>query len=114
MNKTVKIDFRVSEYEKKLLQSRVRKTKMKLSEFCRKAVFDKKIIHVEGLTECLYELNKIGTNVNQIAVAANQGRDISSTLPVIQSRLAKIFDHIEEMLGGDGHSDSETDQRPEG
>jgi len=109
MNKTVKIDFRVSEYEKKILQSRVRRANMKLSDFCRKAVFDKKIIYIDGLTEYLYDLNKIGTNINGIAAAANQGRDVSKTLPAIQARLFQSLDAIDKVIGGDGDSDSQTD-----
>jgi hypothetical protein len=46
MNKGVKINFRVSEYEKKLLKGKVRKAKMRLSDFCRKAIFEKEIRYV--------------------------------------------------------------------
>lgn len=109
MNKDVKINFRVSEYEKKLLQSKVRKAKMKLSDFCRKAVFEKEIKHVEGLSNCVYELNKIGNNINQIAAAANQGRDVAPTMAAIKTRIFHTLDAIDRVLGGDSDSDSQTD-----
>ena len=50
MGKEVRINFRVSEYEKKLLQSKVKRANMRLSDFCRKAIFEKEIIFIEGLT----------------------------------------------------------------
>lgn len=109
MNKEVKINFRVSEYEKRLLQSKVRRSKMKLSDFCRKAVFEKEIKHIDGLSDCVYELNKIGNNINQIAVAANQGRDVAPTMAAIKSRMFLTLGVIDKVLGGDGDSDSQTD-----
>jgi hypothetical protein len=109
MGKNAKIDFRVSEYEKRLLISKAKKAGMKMSDFCRKAAFDKKIIHIEGLPQYLYDLNKIGTNINQIAVAANQGRDASTTLPAMEARLCRSLDLIDQVIGGDSDSDSQTD-----
>jgi predicted PP-loop superfamily ATPase len=109
MNKEAKINFRVSEFEKKLLQSKVRRAKMRLSDFCRRAVFDKEIQYVEGLSGIVYELNKIGTNINQIAVAANQGRDASATLLAIRERLSKTLGTIDHVIGGDDDSDHQTD-----
>lgn len=109
MNKEVKINFRVSEYEKKRLQSKARKAEMKLSEFCRRSIFDKKIVIADGLAECSCELNKIGNNINQIAVAANQGRDVAPTMAAIKARMSETFDNIDRILGGAADSDRQTD-----
>ena len=102
MNKAVKINFRVSEYEKKLLLGKVSRVKMKLSDFCRKAVFDKDIIHIDGLAECVYDLNKIGVNINQIAAATNQGRDVAPTMEAIKSRMIQTLNRIDKVLDGGG------------
>jgi len=110
MNKDVKVNFRVSEYEKKMLQSKVRRAKMRLSDFCRKAVFEKEIVHIDGLTDCLYDLNKIGVNINQLAAAANQGRDVAPAMAAIKSRMIQTLGNIDKILtGGDEYSDSQTD-----
>ena len=109
MKKEVKINFRVSDYEKKLLQSKVSKSKMKLSDFCRKAVFEKEILHIAGLTDCAYELNKIGNNINQIAIAANQGRDVAPTIAAIKSKMFQTLDTIDRVLGGERGSDNQAD-----
>lgn len=109
MKKEVKINFRVSEYEKKMLQSKTRKAKMKLSDFCRKAVFEKDIRYVEGLSDCVYALNKIGNNINQLAAASNQGRDVAPAMAAIKSRMFQTLGNIDRVIGGDSDSDSQTD-----
>ena len=86
-----------------------RRAKITVSDFCRKAVIGAEVRHIEGLPDIVYELHKIGTNINQIAVAANQGRDISTTLPAIQIRLSETLNKIDSAIGGDGDSDSQTD-----
>jgi hypothetical protein len=82
-----------------------------VSDFCRKTALGKEVKYIEGLEKTNYELNKIGNNLNQLAAAANQGRDVSAAIPVIQSRLFKTLDKIDMVLGteGDEYSDSQTD-----
>jgi hypothetical protein len=75
---------------------------MKLSDFCRKAVFDNDIIHIDGLAECVYDLNKIGVNINQIATAANQGRNVAPTMEAIKSRMIQTLNRIDKVLDGGG------------
>ena len=87
-NKDERLIFRVSPHEKTLVVNKARRAKLSVSDFCRKAVLKKEIKHIEGLTEHLYELNKIGSNINQIAIAANQGRDVAPTMA--QSRVGYV------------------------
>jgi len=108
-NKNERLIFRVSPHEKTLVVNKARRAKLSVSDFCRKAVLEKEIKHIEGLTEHLYELNKIGNNINQIAVAANQGRDVAPTMAAIKSRICQTLDKIDRVLGGDSDSDSQTD-----
>ncbi len=54
MNKTHKISFRVSDYEHKLVQSKVKKSGIRMSDFCRYAVLGKEIRTVKGLDKCSY------------------------------------------------------------
>ena len=72
MNRTHKISFRVSDYEHKLVQSKVKQSGIRMSDFCRHAVLGKKIRTVKGLDKCSYELNKIGNNLNQLTVLCHQ------------------------------------------
>ena len=110
-NKCERLIFRVSPYEKMIILNKAQRAKISVSDFCRKAAVEREVRYIEGLSELVYELNKIGTNINQIAVAANQGRDISTTIPAIQNRLLEALEKIENVVGngGDEYSDSQTD-----
>ena len=108
--KELRINFRVSEHEKRLLEGKSRRANMSISDFCRKAVFEKEIKCINGLTEYLYGLNKIGNNINQIASAANQGRDVAPAMVAIKNRLFQTLDKIDEVLGGgDSVRDNQAD-----
>lgn len=101
--------FRVSPHDSIKIKNKAKRAKVSVSDFCRKAVLEKEVRYIEGLDGIVYELSKIGTNVNQIAVAANQGRDVSVTLPVIKARLFDTLLRIDNAIGGDSYSDSQAD-----
>lgn len=108
-NKGERIIFRVTTQEKKLTVNKANRAKISVSDFCRKAVLEKEVKYIDGLSDIIYDLGKIGTNINQIAVAANQGRDVSATIPAIKIRLSEVFDKIEKAIGGDEFGNSQTD-----
>ena len=111
-NKDARLIFRLSPYEKTLTVNKARRAKISVSDFCRKAVLDKEVRYIEGMDKIIYHLGKIGTNINQIAIAANQGRDVSYvtlvTLKAIQARLSELFSKIEKVIGGETNSDNQT------
>lgn len=100
MNKTRKITFRVSDYEHKLIQSKLKKAGIGLSEFCRYAVLGKEVRHIEGLDKCGYELNKIGNNINQIALLCHQRAVQNPNLDEIRKQLCAVTERIYDVLGG--------------
>jgi hypothetical protein len=108
-NKDTRLNFRVSPHDRTAIIAKARRARVSVSDFCRKAALEKKVIYIEGLPALVYELNKIGTNMNQIAAAANQGRDISTTLPAIKARLSDTLSVIDRAIGGDGDSDCQAD-----
>ena len=71
MRKNERLNFRVSEHEKSLIQSKADKSKTNLSGYLLACALDKKIVVVDGLREVLTELRRIGNNLNQIARVAN-------------------------------------------
>ena len=108
-NKDTRLIFRVLPHDRTAVISKARRAKISVSDFCRKAVLDKEINVIDGLAEHLYDLNKIGTNINQIAVAANQGRDVAPAMAAIKSRMLQTLGRIDKVFdGGDGDSDSQT------
>ena len=108
-NKDTRLIFRVSPHDRISVVAKARRAKISVSDFCRKAVLEKEVRYIEGLSSIVYELNKIGTNINQIAVAANQGRDVAPTMAVIKNRMIQTLNNIDAAIGGDSDSDSQAD-----
>jgi hypothetical protein len=107
--KNTAVIFRLSPHDTITVVSKARRAKISVSDFCRKAAADKNVKFIEGLPELVFELNKIGTNINQIATSANQGRDISKTIPAMQIQLSEVLYKIESVVVGDEYSDSQSD-----
>lgn len=109
MNRTHKISFRVSDYEHKLVQSKVKKSGLRMSDFCRHAVLGKEVRTVKGLDKCSYELNKIGNNLNQLTVLCHQRSVQNPNLESMQIQLSDVLECIYIALGGDDDGDCQTD-----
>lgn len=74
MKKDKIITIRVSEKEKKKLIEKSEIAKLSLSEYLIEQGFDKEIVIVDGLSEVVAELRRIGNNINQLTYLANSGR----------------------------------------
>lgn len=109
MNRTHKISFRVSDYERKLVQSKVKKSGIRMSDFCRYAVLGKEVRTVKGLDRCSYELNKIGNNLNQLTVLCHQRAVQNPNLEEMQAQLSAVLELIYMALGGDDDGYSQAD-----
>ena len=109
MNRTHKISFRVSDYEHKLVQSKVKKSGIRMSDFCRHAVLGKEVRAVKGLDRCSYELNKIGNNLNQLTVLCHQRAVRNPNLEAMQIQLSAVLERIYTVLGGDDDGDCQAD-----
>ena len=109
MNRTHKISFRVSDYEHKFVQSKVKKSGIRMSDFCRHAVQGKEVRIVKGLDKCSYELNKIGMNLNQLTVLCHQRSVQNPNLEEMQAQLSAVLERIYITLGGDDNGDCQTD-----
>ena len=109
MNRTHKITFRVSDYELQRIQSKVKKSGIRMSDFCRHAVLGKEIRTVKGLDKCSYELNKIGNNLNQLTVLCHQRSVQNPNLEEMQAQLSAVLERIYITLGGDDDGDCQAD-----
>ena len=83
------IKFFLSDKEKNILDKKCEKAKIDKSKFLRKCIEEKEIIVKTELKEILYNLKKIGGNINQMTVIAN----ISNQLPALE-QLKKIQEKI--------------------
>jgi len=69
---------------------------LSLSDYIRKCILKKEIKKIYGLKETLFELNRIGNNLNQITKKINQGavKDPGSSLKEINKKLDSLFEEI--------------------
>ena len=72
--KTVEICVRVTPTEKKELQKKADAAHLSLSRYLVKSASDKKIMQTENILDLIFQIKKIGTNINQIAYIANSQR----------------------------------------
>ena len=95
MNKNSYFSFRVSEEEKKKIDKKIEKSKLRKSDFLRKTVLEKEIIQVEGFKELAIELSRLGNNINQIAKAINSGKlEEVEEIRKLESEYKKVFEEI--------------------
>lgn len=97
MKKDKIITIRVSEKEKRKLIEKSEIAKLSLSEYLIEKVFDKDIVIVDGLSEVIAELRKIGNNINQLTYLANSGRIYNVDFGEVKQELGKIWNVISEL-----------------
>ena len=90
--KTVEICVRVTPAEKKELQEKANAAHLSLSRYMVKSASDRKVFQTENIAKLIYEIRKIGINVNQIAHVANGQRFI------LQSDLVSLNRHMDAVV----------------
>jgi len=74
------INFRLSETEYNLIKKNADKAKVTISRFLIMSALNKKVIAGDDLKEINHLLKKLGGNINQIAILANQGKITTADL----------------------------------
>lgn len=91
MKKQIKKTVRFDEDEYKLIEAKLKVLELNFSSFARNTLLNKKVkLPIE--TRLLYEVNKIGNNLNQIAKKVNSDEKISvlKTMIEIEKQLKKL------------------------
>lgn len=92
MAKEIRKTIRFSEKEFQQIQQKLDLAEISFSDFARASILKKKIkLPIER--ELIYQLNKIGVNLNQIAKVANEKRSIA-----IMEKLIDIEKAIKELV----------------
>ena len=78
--------------EKKELQEKADAAHLSLSRYLVKSASDRKMLQTENIAKLIYEIRKIGINVNQIAHVANGQRFI------LQSDLVSLNRHMDAVI----------------
>ena len=93
--------FRVDPYENKMLKEKSKEAKISEAEFLRNCILNKEIDYVlrKAVFDILYELRKIGTNINQIAHIANSTNQImENKYETNYKELMKIIEELRKKL----------------
>ena len=72
MNKNKRINIRLTEKEKKLIESKAKKCNMTVTKYIISSCLKDKIIIVDGLDKVDTELRRIGNNINQLTRLSNE------------------------------------------
>ena len=72
MPKDKKINIRLTEKEKSIIESKAKKLNMTITKFIVSSCLKDKIVIVNGLDKVDTELRRIGNNINQLTRLANE------------------------------------------
>ena len=72
MPKDKKINIRLTEKEKSIIESKAKKLNMTITKFIVSSCLKDKIVIVKGLDKVDTELRRIGNNINQLTRLANE------------------------------------------
>lgn len=106
--RNIKIELYVTEYEKKLIYQKMKELPTtNFSSYARKMLIDGKIISINSsseLKQLIYEINKIGVNINQLTKVANETKNVNKSMiqdiAIMQEELQKIVMEKVECLFG--------------
>ena len=97
--KTAEICVRVTPTEKKELQEKADAAHLSLSRYMVKSASDRKMLRTENIAKLIYEIRKIGINVNQIAHIANgQGFILQSDLASVDRQMEAVFEITKKII----------------
>ncbi len=98
MKRDTLIGFKVNDYENKVIRQKARACKVNISVFLRASALAKEIVVIEGLSDLLPQLMRIGNNLNQLTVMMRQNRITSPDLMIIKKEFATFVHESREVL----------------
>ena len=113
MKRDLKHNYRVSEYEDRVIRNKAKRTKTSVSAYVRKAALQKDIVVIDGLREMMPELHAIGNNLNQQTVIMRQNSDNAPHVDEMKRSLVQVMGAINERLkGGDDEDGGPENHQP--
>jgi len=94
------INIRLAENEFRDVYQLLEKTDLNLSEYIRKCILGKEIKVISGLKGLIWELNRIGNNLNQLTRKVNEGKvvQLGDNISEINDNLNVLFKKISQVL----------------
>lgn len=95
MHRTRKMTFRLTEEEYGKIKKKVEEAGISQQQFLLKTALEKEIIHIKEYQELIFQIKKIGTNINQIARKANETGHISeSDISAVKGGIEQIWQSL--------------------
>lgn len=92
--KSLKIDARVTEKEYMQIMEKSNQAHMSMGRFVISCALDKDIFIFEGFKEFAFQLSKVGSNLNQLSMLANQGRITDPGIGDVKILIKEIWDSM--------------------
>lgn len=87
-----KMTFRLTEAEYNIIKDKVAEAGISQQQFLLKTALEKEIIHIKEFQELIFQIKKIGININQIVRKTNETGHISNEdISMIKGGLDKIW-----------------------
>jgi len=77
VHRTRKMTFRLTDEEYKRIKAKVDEARISQQQFLLNTALNKEIVHIKEFQELIFQIKKIGINVNQIAKRTNETGHIS-------------------------------------
>lgn len=100
MNKTKRINFRVTDTEYRQIERKAKKTKMNMSQYVSLQALERDITIYEGLKEHTHQLSKLGTNLNQVLILAHQGKLSTIDIQPIKKEIHELWQLLNSLTEG--------------
>lgn len=92
VHRTRKMTFRLTEEEYAKVKGKVEEAGISQQQFLLKTALGKEIIHIKEYQELIFQIKKIGSNINQVARHTNETGVVSDTeLAEIKGGLEQIW-----------------------
>lgn len=98
MPKDKKINIRLTEKEKSIVESKAKKLNMTITKFIISSCLKDKIVIVNGLDKVDTELRRIGNNINQLTRLANEKIITVINLKELQMEVNNIWQLLKQLV----------------
>lgn len=110
VKKTERFQLRLTPSEKEKLTEKAAEARMSVSDYVAELIDKKKVINEKTIFSLIYEIRKIGVNINQIAYIGNSQRyvpdellrqvhqDMNEVNALVQKILSEIYDPNEHTI----------------
>lgn len=98
MNRNKKINIRLTEKEKIMIQNNAKKCNMTITNYIINSCLKNKIIVINGLDKVDTELRRIGNNINQLTKLANERIIKTVELQEVKKEVNNIWQLLKQLV----------------